>query len=925
MRRMGPVVAGACRSALGRAAAARTDRVTAATRRRTDGVGTSGSLPHGCSSGPGTYNGAQIPIIVPLASGIRFGPYEIVAPLGAGGMGEVYRAMDTRLGRTVAVKVSKDAFSQRFEREARAVAALNHPHICQLYDVGPNFLVMEFVNGAPIRSVANSRQLLDQARQIVDGLVAAHAAGIVHRDLKPANILVTADGQVKILDFGLALFDGSEDGATATLITHPGTTVGTVAYMSPEQARGDDVDARTDLWSLGVVLYEMATGVRPFEGSSPAVVFNGVLAATPVPVRDRSPNISPDLERIIHRLLEKDRETRYQSAADLRADLRRVERDSDSAAATAAVGQTVRAPEPRRVGVGAAVGLVLVGTMGVAAYLYTHATRSPVTLPSEYVQLTSFTDAAVAPAVSPDGRMVTFIRGGTPFLSHGQIWVKLLPNGDPLRLTDSQQPKYGPVFTPDGTRIAYTQLDQAGPHTTWDTWTIPALGGQPTRLLPNASGLSWMSDSRLLFSEIRGSGIHMGIVTATESRADSHDVYFPAHDRAMAHFSYASPDREHVLIVEMDRTGTWQPCRVVPLDGRSTGRTVGPDGECTSGAWSPDGRWMYFSVLAGNSLHLWRQAFPDGAPEQITFGATEEEGIAMAPDGRSLITSIGTTRSAVWIHDAAGERAVSSEGYAYAARLSRDGSRLFYLSMRDQSAASAELRAADVASAASQSVLPGQAVVDFDVSPSAKWVAFSTNDSRLWIAPIDRSAPPRQLAVSADEPSFAAEDAVVFRQLGSATNTLARVRTSGGPPERLSELPIAEKHSISPDGQWVIAGGLPSMEDGASGTFAIPVNGGARRMICQGYCVAGWSYDGKVFYVGADLGLFAGKTLAFPVPAGRMVPDLPSGGLAVRQLHELTGIPTIDHLVISPGPTGSIYAFAKAESERNLFRIPLHD
>ena len=228
-----------------------------------------------------------------LAAGTRFGPYEILSPLGSGGMGEVYRATDTRLGRTVALKVSKDRFSQRFEREARAVASLNHPHICQLYDVGPDFLVMEFIRGTPVGPATDTRVLLDQATQMADGLVAAHAAGIVHRDLKPANIMVTPDGHVKILDFGLALMTAPTEVtlATATVITNPGTTVGTIAYMSPEQARGLELDARTDLWSLGVVLYEMATGVRPFEGATSAVIFEAILRDAPIAVRARNPGI----------------------------------------------------------------------------------------------------------------------------------------------------------------------------------------------------------------------------------------------------------------------------------------------------------------------------------------------------------------------------------------------------------------------------------------------------------------------------------------------------------------------------------------------------------------------------------------------------------------------------------------------------------
>src|SRR5580704_8609510 len=268
---------------------------------------------------------------MPLSAGTRLGPYEILAPIGAGGMGEVYKARDTRLGRVVAVKVSRERFSDRFEREARAVAALNHPNIGQLYDVGASpsgfgYLVMEFVEGAPI----------------ADGMAAAHALGIVHRDLKPGNILVTRDGRVKILDFGLATSAASTADATLTMLTDPGTTVGTVAYMPPEQARGQAVDARSDLWSLGVVLYEMATRTRPFDGPAAPVVFEGILGKTPVPVRERNPKIPVELERIIARLLEKDRETRYQSAADVRAELKRVERDSS------ATGVAAAPPKPGR-------------------------------------------------------------------------------------------------------------------------------------------------------------------------------------------------------------------------------------------------------------------------------------------------------------------------------------------------------------------------------------------------------------------------------------------------------------------------------------------------------------------------------------------------------------------------------------------------
>lgn len=256
---------------------------------------------------------------MPLSVGEKLGPYEIIAPIGKGGMGEVYRAHDSRTGRDVAIKISAEQFNERFDREVRAVAALNHPNVCTLFDVGPNYLVMEFVDGAPVAATEDITVLLGLAMQIVDGMAAAHAAGIVHRDLKPRNILVARDGRVKILDFGLATTappSTSPPDSTLTMITEPGTTLGTVAYMSPEQARGQAMDARSDLWSLGVILYEMATRSRPFEGPTAAVIFEGILTKASVPVRDRNPGIPAELERIIARLLEKDRETRYQSAAD---------------------------------------------------------------------------------------------------------------------------------------------------------------------------------------------------------------------------------------------------------------------------------------------------------------------------------------------------------------------------------------------------------------------------------------------------------------------------------------------------------------------------------------------------------------------------------------------------------------------------------
>jgi tetratricopeptide (TPR) repeat protein/predicted Ser/Thr protein kinase len=314
-----------------------------------------------------------------LSAGDRLGPYEVLGLLGSGGMGDVYRARDTRLDRFVAIKVSKEQFSERFDREARAVAALNHPNICQLYDVGPNYLVMEHIEGGPIHATGDPHTLLELGAQIADGLAAAHRAGIVHRDLKPGNIFVTRDGRVKILDFGLALLEPAlvQGMATQTMaVTNPGTTVGTVAYVSPEQARGEAVDARADLWSVGVVLYELATRARPFEGGTTALLFDAILNKVPVPVRERNPRVPAQLSQTIEKLLEKDRSLRYQSAADLRADLKRGERDSTSR------GVTVPAPAPasrsRRMLALAAAAVVVVA-VGAGGFFWQRTQATPLT------------------------------------------------------------------------------------------------------------------------------------------------------------------------------------------------------------------------------------------------------------------------------------------------------------------------------------------------------------------------------------------------------------------------------------------------------------------------------------------------------------------------------------------------------------------
>ena len=469
---------------------------------------------------------------------------------------------------------------------------------------------------------------------------------------------------------------------------------------------------------------------------------------------------------------------------------------------------------------------------------------------------------------------------------------------------------------------------------------MPVLGGQPVRLLPNASGLTWIADHLVLFSEIK-SGLHMGIVTATDSRAAWREIYIHPDEHAMAHYSYLSPDRRSVLVVEMTGAHAFtQPCRLVPFDGSSAGRQVGPQGTCLSAAWSPDGRWMYFAAVVGGTSHLWRQRFPDGAPEQITFGPLEEEGIAVAPDGRSLVTSIGMRRSAVWIHDAAGERAIVSEGYASAPRLSRDGTRVFYLFVRDWwlaargwLTAAADLRSVDLATGKSDTLLSGQSVTAYAISRDEKEVAFTTTNadgqSQIWLAPLDRRTPPRLIVEAGDQVSFGAPGELIFRSLAKG-NALARIKTDGTGFERIPTVSFLDKGEVSPDGEWVIirapaTSGHPVVE-----TLAVPIRGGVPRTICRGdadTCTAGWSPDGKFFYVGSDLSLhdLTRRTFAIPVPAGKALPDFSVGGITdLKRAVALPGVRTIEEGLISPGSDPSTYVFTKADSQRNLFRIPLH-
>ncbi|HEV8630887.1 MAG TPA: protein kinase, partial [Thermoanaerobaculia bacterium] len=443
-----------------------------------------------------------------MQPGSRLGPYEIVALLGSGGMGEVWRARDSRLGREVAVKVLPAHIADdpkavaRFEREARAVAALSHPNILALHDFGREdgiaYTVSELLEGETLRErlrqgAVPSRKAAEWGAQIARGLAAAHEKGIVHRDLKPENLFVTRDGRVKVLDFGVALYEApipTEDTHAPTMHvrTEAGRVLGTMGYMAPEQVCGEPVDARADLFALGCVLYEMLTGERPFHRGSLAETVVAILREEPegldAPAGTSGRRVPPAFARLVRHCLEKRPEERFQSARDLAFQLEALAGESSSGGTTASLEML---PPRRREGLGGApllaalaAALVLGGVIG--GWLF-HA-NAPA--PSRLRVLTHSGNDSW-PTASPDGKLVAFTsdRDGRP-----RIWLRQMTSGDEVAVTDGIDAV--PRFSPDGVALLFVRRREAGS----DLWRVSAVGGEAKRLVPDAVGGDWSPDGR---------------------------------------------------------------------------------------------------------------------------------------------------------------------------------------------------------------------------------------------------------------------------------------------------------------------------------------------------------------------------------------------------------------------------------------------
>jgi Tol biopolymer transport system component len=877
------------------------------------------------------------PVVTPFAPGTNIGPYRLEHQLGEGGMGTVYRATDTKLNRAVAIKfVSNDladaSARHRFQREAQLASSLNHPHILTVYDAGELdgrlYLVSELVDGGTLRDwiSATPRSWQDVVELVIglaDGLATAHEARILHRDVKPENILITKTGYAKLADFGLAKLRESPSllaDAPTEMRTQPGIMVGTVAYMSPEQASGQPVDARSDVFSFAVVLYELLGGKRPFRGATNIDVLHAIVHRSADPLPE---SIPLPLRQLIERALQKDPAQRVQTMREVVADLRRLVRQSGAAPMPAQ-------RHGRALAWAAAAALVAVA---VTAAIVMRKPPEAVPLATQYIQLTNFADSATSPALSPDGRMLTFIRGPLTFFSPGQIYVKRLPDGEPVQLTTDSEDKMGPQFLPDGARISYTKgIGAESP--SMDTWVVPVAGGQPKLILTNAEGMTWFTDGggqlRVLFSEMTGLGGQMSIVSSTERRTAPQNVYVPPAPFGMAHRSYRSPDGRWVLVIEMDGK-SWLPCRLAPFDGGSAGKLVGPaPAQCTDAAWSPDGTWMYFTAMTANGVHIWRQRFPDGAAEQVTFGASTEEGIHFAPDGRSFVTSIGTSQSTLWVHDSRGDRQITSEGYVFMPSLSPDGKKLYYLvrSYGLRSWNQGGLWVVDLETGQRQRLFPDVQMIHYSISADGRRVVFVSVDEQgrnpVWLASLNGELPPRQLGtLEAASAFFGAPGEVLIA--GQRDFLVYRIKEDGSELQKVFTTPLLPL-AVSPDGQWIAV-----QEPSAWGALVVyPTGEGSPRRLCN-LCAPPWGTEPQPFLFGwAPDGKFAywnftnATTYAIPLESG-LLPDIPAGGIQSKEaVAALPGARLISEQGRSvPGPNPSIYAFVKVSTQRNIYRVPV--
>ncbi len=688
-----------------------------------------------------------------LAPGTRLGPYEVLAPLGAGGMGEVYRARDTRLHREVAVKVLPAAVADdphalsRFEREARALAALSHPAILALFDIGREaglaYAVTELLEGETLRAALRRgplpwREALDAAVAAADGLEAAHERGIVHRDLKPENVFRCSDGRVKVLDFGLAKAEpvAPEDPTASlpTFETSPGSVVGTVGYMAPEQLRGLGVDHRADVFSLGCVLHELLTGRRAFPGRTSSEVIAAVLHDEPA--LTGYPAAAPgSVREIVARCLRKEPAERFASARDVGHSLRAI-----------LSGSTPALPEPRRVPSGRRRGLPALAAAAVAGLAAFVLLRGHPGIPEvQPRQLTGGAGCESEPAVAPDGESVAFVaeEGG-----RFELRVVDASGGRPLSLTEEPGRVSSPAWLPDGKSVLFALETGTGR----SIRKVPRFGGPTRVLLENARDPDVSPDGLLVaFSRPDENGfarIHVAPIAAPESAR----VLSRPEDGAFEHRQPRfSPDGR--TICYRDFHDLW----LLPAGGGPARRLTHDDVTDLDPRFSPDGAHVYFTSYRASTRAVWRVDAKGGTPERVTLGTGMEAGPSLSRDGRRLAYATASEGNALVLVDrATGARTRLEESRLFlTAALDPGGRFVVYSSSRENAA---DLWVQPLAGGRPSgpptrlTEMPGVASCP-SVSPDGRWVAFhfaGARDREVYVLPA-KGGEPVAVAPSAAE------------------------------------------------------------------------------------------------------------------------------------------------------------------------------